>query len=124
MSAPIDKSQGQPYPSQPYPGQPYPSQPYPTYSQPYPATGAYPSSEPPAYSTAGGYGVPEAPPPAYGVGPSAFANQTVTSTTTVVTIPEDPNIKTTDDMFSFNEKSVRLGKPSFLLFCCFLSFAV
>jgi len=115
MSAPIDRRHS--FRSQ---VQPYPAQPYPTHSQPYPAAGAYPSHQPPAYSAAGGYGAPEAPPPAYGVGPSAFEIQTVTSTTEVVTIPEDPNITTTDDMLSFNEKSVRLGKPSFLLFCCFL----
>ena len=52
----------------------------------------------------------QAPPAGYGVGPSSFTTNTVT----VVNVPEEPNdIKGTDEMFSFNEKSVRMGKLAF-----------
>ena len=64
------------------------------------------SANPPAYN-ASAYPPPQAPPPAYGVGPSEFSSTTVA----VVTIAEEAPAKDTDGMFSFDEKSVRLGKP-------------
>ena len=105
MAAAMDKSGGQPYPTQPYP----------TLSQPYPSASDFSANpnayNPPAYGAPsypppqGNVGVPEAPPPAYGVGPSAFGNPSVA----VVNVPDDSSFKDTDEMFSFNDKSVRLG---------------
>lgn len=101
MAAPYGTTSSAPYPAQGYPGQQYPSQPYPVSNQPYPPPYSDPSSQ-------SGYGqpIPQAPPPAYGVEQSNMTSSTVA----VVTVHEESNVKGTDNMFSFDDKSVRLGK--------------
>ena len=120
---PAQPNPAQPNPTQPDPAQPNPAQPNP--AQSYPAQ-AYPSPSDfsanlneynPSGYNAPSYpllqdidDIPEAPPPAYEDTPFSFK----TSAVAVVNVPEEQSdFENTGDMFSFDNKSVRLGKLTF-----------